>query len=317
MIEYDKALYVPALDLWLDATRVKDFSFVSHAHTDHATRHRRVLATPETLELLEHRRGRTQAMTAPFNQPLTLTDHQVTLFPAGHILGSAQILIEGDRRLVYTGDFKLHSGVCARPAEVRPCDILVMECTFGLPHYVFPPFQETVERLANFIQKTQLEGQIPVVLGYTLGKGQEALKIVGQLGYPAVVHESIYSIARIYEKLGVAFGPYEKFPVEDLPGKVVVAPTYLRRKQLRQHLGRFRTVYLTGWGMDPSRRFALGVDLVLPLSDHADFNELVDYVRRAEPEKIYTVHGAPQFAAHLRDLGFDARHLPQHQLELF
>jgi Cft2 family RNA processing exonuclease len=317
MIEYDKALYIPALDLWLDATRVKDFSFVSHAHTDHATRHRKVLATPPTLMLLEHRRGRTQAVTVPFNQPLILSNHQVTLFPSGHILGSAQILIEGDRRLVYTGDFKLHPGACARPSEVRACDILVMESTFGLPQYVFPPVQETIERLANFIHKTLLEGMTPVVLGYTLGKGQEALKIVGQLGYPAAVHEAIYSIARIYEKLGVEFGPYEKFPVSDLEGKVVVAPTYLRRKRLREHLKRFRTVYLTGWGMDPNRRFALGVDLVLPLSDHADFNELVEYVRQVSPKKVYTVHGFPQFAAHLRNLGFDARHLPERQLELF
>ena len=130
MIEYDKALYIPALDLWLDATRVKDFSFVSHAHTDHATRHRRVLATPETLVLLEHRRGRTQAVTALFNQPLTLADHRVTLFPAGHILGSAQILIEGEQSLVYTGDFKLRPGVCARPAEVKQCDILVMAVSY-------------------------------------------------------------------------------------------------------------------------------------------------------------------------------------------
>jgi len=317
MIEYDKALYVPGLDLWLDATRVKDFSFVSHAHTDHATRHRKVLATPETLVLLEHRRGRTQAVTALFNQPLTLADHRVTLFPAGHILGSAQILIEGEQRLVYTGDFKLRPGVCARPAEVKQCDILVMECTFGQPQYIFPPKEQTIERLVNFIQKTLLEGMSPVVLGYTLGKGQEALKIVGDAGYAAVVHDSIYQIARIYEQLGVEFGPYEKFPAGDLEGKVVVAPTYLRRKQLREHLGRFRTVYLTGWGMNPDRRFALGVDLVLPLSDHADFNELVEYVRQADPQKVCTVHGSPQFAAHLRELGFDARHLPERQMELF
>jgi Cft2 family RNA processing exonuclease len=317
MIEYDKALYVPALDLWLDATRVRDFSFVSHAHSDHATRHRRVLTTPQTLELLEHRRGRTQGVTAPFGQPLNLSGHRVTLFPAGHILGSAQILIEADRRLVYTGDFKLRAGLCSRPAEVRSCDILVMECTFGLPHYVFPAAEEIIERLANFIQKTLLEGMTPVVLGYTLGKGQEALKIVGQIGYPAVVHQAIYSIAKIYEKLGVEFGPYEKFPAEDLEGKVVVAPTHLRRRQIREHLGRSRTVYLTGWGLDPGRRFALGADLVLPLSDHADFNELVEYVRQVNPKKVYTVHGFPQFAAHLRDLGFDAEHLPEKQMELF
>jgi Cft2 family RNA processing exonuclease len=317
MIEYDKALYVPALDLWMDAGRVKDFSFVSHAHTDHATRHRKVLATPETLTLLEHRRGRTQAVTAYFGQPLTIEDHQVTLFPAGHILGSAQILIEGEQRLIYTGDFKLRPGACARPAEVNVCDILVMECTFGQPHYIFPPFEQTLERLIDFIDKTLLEGMTPVVLGYTLGKGQEALKIVGQAGYTTAVHESIYSIARIYEKFGVEFGTYEKFTGNDLEGKVVVAPTYLRRKQLREQIKRFRTVYLTGWGLDPDRRFALGVDLILPLSDHADFNELVEYVRRVNPKKVYTVHGFPQFAAHLRELGFDARHLPEQQMELF
>jgi Cft2 family RNA processing exonuclease len=192
-----------------------------------------------------------------------------------------------------------------------------MECTFGLPHYVFPPRDQIVERLVNFIQKTLLEGMTPVVLGYTLGKGQEALKIVGDAGYEAVVYESIYQIAKIYEKLGVGFGPYEKFSGKELKGKVVVAPTHMKRQRLKADLGRFRSVYLTGWGLDPGRRFALGVDLVLPLSDHADFNELVEYVKQVNPSKIYTVHGFPQFAAHLRDLGFDAKHLPERQLELF
>lgn len=317
MIEYDGAIYVPGADLWLDARRVKDFSFVSHAHTDHSARHRRVLATPQTLALLEHRRGKTETVPARYGQPVTLNNHQVTLFPAGHILGSAQILIEGEQRLVYTGDFKLGAGFCAQPAQVKPCDTLVMECTFGLPQYVFPPKEQTMERLVNFIQKSLLEGRIPVVLGYTLGKGQEALKIVGDAGYEAIVYESIYQIAKIYEKLGVTFGRYEKYSGHGVEGKVVVAPTNMRRDQLRADLGRFSTVYLTGWAMDSDRKFARGANLVLPMSDHADFNELVEYVQQANPRKIYTVHGFPQFAAHLKDLGFDAEHLPQGQLSLF
>ena len=92
---------------------------------------------------------------------------------------------------------------------------------------------------------------------------------------------------------------------------MVVAPTNMRRDQLRADLGRFSTVYLTGWAMDSDRKFARGANLVLPMSDHADFNELVEYVQQANPRKIYTVHGFPQFAAHLKDLGFDAEHLPQ------
>jgi len=317
MIEYNQALYVPEVALWLDARRVQDFSFVSHAHTDHAIRHRRVLATPETLALLEHRRGKTATMPVRYNQPIVLQGHEVTLFPAGHILGSAQILIEGSQRLVYTGDFRLSAGVCAQPAQVKSCDILVMECTFGLPHYLFPPRDQTVERLVNFIQKALLEGMTPVVLGYTLGKGQEALKIVGDAGYEAVVYDSLYKIANIYERLGVEFGPYQRYDGRGVEGKVVVAPTHMKRHQLKADLGRCKTVYLTGWGLDPGRRFSLGADLVLPLSDHADFNELVEYVQRANPRKVYTVHGFPQFAAHLRDLGLDARHLPEQQLELF
>jgi Cft2 family RNA processing exonuclease len=157
----------------------------------------------------------------------------------------------------------------------------------------------------------------PVVLGYTLGKGQEALKIIGDAGYEAVVYEAIYDVAKIYQKLGVSFGSYRQYSGGDAEGKVVVAPTYVRRDQLAKRLGRVKTVYLTGWGMDSERRWALGVDLVLPLSDHADFNELVEYVRQVQPKKVYTVHGFPQFAGHLRDLGFDARHLPEKQTELF
>lgn len=317
MIEYNRAVYVPGIDIWLDAQRMKNFSFVSHAHTDHAIRHRRVLATPETLALLEHRRGKTEAMALRYNQPITLRTHRITLFPAGHILGSAQILIEAQKRLVYTGDFKLSVGVCAQPAEVKPCDILVMECTFGLPHYLFPPRAQTVERLVTFIEKAFSEGKTPVVLGYTLGKGQEALKIIGDAGYKVVVHESIYQVAKIYERLGVTFGDYQRYPGDGEEGKVVVAPTHLRRDRLWADLGQISTVYLSGWACDSGKQFALGVDLALPLSDHADFKELVEYIEMANPSKVYTVHGFPQFAHHLRALGLDAEHLPQRQLSLF
>jgi Cft2 family RNA processing exonuclease len=314
VIEHDGGLRVKGTSLWLDATRRRDRSFVSHAHSDHAIRHRRIIASPQTARIYAHRLGETTAETYEYHVPFEVDGATCRLLPAGHILGSSQILIEHDgRRVVYTGDCRVRESLTAEPIAVELCDILVMECTFGRPQYVFPEPAEVARQLCRFIEATWEEERTPVLLAYALGKSQEALKLLGDRGYACVVAEPIYQIAKIYEEFGMRFGRYELLDaapiMEDLRGKVVLLPPHMKRSQTVEDLGPCRTAMLTGWAMDRNCRFRYRVDAAIPLSDHADFQELISLVRRANPKKVYTVHGFPEFAGHLRLLGYDAVHL--------
>jgi Cft2 family RNA processing exonuclease len=141
-------LYFPAPGLHLDARSAPGTVFVSHAHSDHCSNAARILCTPETAALHEARRGRRDAVTLPYGEPLRVGDATVTLTPAGHTLGSAMIVAESARgRAAYTGDYKLRANPFSPPAAVPRCDELVMECTFGEPRYRFPPDEELVRRL--------------------------------------------------------------------------------------------------------------------------------------------------------------------------
>ena len=314
MIEHDGGLRVEGTSLWLDATRSRDRCFVSHAHSDHAIRHRRIIASPQTARLYQHRLGRITAETHAYHASFDVDGAACRLLPAGHILGSSQILIEHDgQRIVYTGDCRVRESLTAEPISVEPCDVLVMECTFGRPHYVFPEPAEVARRLCRFVDGAWDEGRTPVLLAYALGKSQEAMKLLGDRGYVCIVADPIYHIAKIYEEFGVRFGRFELLDpgldAEGAHGKVVILPPHLNRSQILDDLGPCRTAMLTGWAMDRNCRYRYRVDEAIPLSDHADFQELLSLVRQAGPKKVYTVHGFPDFAKHLRLLGYDAVHL--------
>ncbi|MDT5261257.1 MAG: putative mRNA 3-end processing factor, partial [Acidobacteriota bacterium] len=139
-VEYREGLYLPDLDLWFDADGPRERCVISHAHSDHIAEHRAIVATPETARLFRHRRGEAEVEALRYGERRDFGRYALTMFPAGHCLGSAQILVEADgERLVYTGDVKLRPNVSCERAVVVPCDTLVMESTFGDPQYRFPP----------------------------------------------------------------------------------------------------------------------------------------------------------------------------------
>jgi Cft2 family RNA processing exonuclease len=309
-IEYSKGIHVKGIDLWLDAEGVVDFSFISHAHIDHVARHKKILATPQTARLYEKRLGKTETKILKFNEPYRLKGARVELFPSGHILGSAQIMIEKRGvKLVYTGDFKLRRGWTAEKAEIRKCDILIMESTFGLPRYVFPSRQEVEKQIIDFVEETFAQNRTPVILAYTLGKAQEAMKLLGNKGFKLSVHGSICKLASVYEEFGIKFKNYVPYRAENVSGRVLIAPPWTKNSRMILNIRRKRTAVLTGWAMDGRARNWYGADKLFPLSDHADFSELLEYVKKANPAKIYTVHGFTGFADHLREQGFDAQEL--------
>jgi Cft2 family RNA processing exonuclease len=311
-VEYRDGLYLPELDLWLDADAPRERCVISHGHSDHIAEHRSIIATPETARIFRHRRGEAQMETLKYGERRDYGRFALTFFPAGHCLGSAQVLVEADNeRLVYTGDIKLRPNVAAEDAVIVPCDTLVMESTFGDPLYRFPPDVATFARLYAAVDRAFSDDRVPVVLAYALGKGQEALEILLQRDYRVTLHGSVWNVSEIYRELGVEFsGAYEKYDRAHLRGRVLIAPPGCRKQAMITNIERRYVIMLTGWALHKSAPYMYrGVDLVLPLSDHADFDELVHLARASQAERIITMHGAPKFAAHLRELGLNAEHL--------
>lgn len=317
----DESLYVAALDLWIDSSRERRRCYVSHGHADHAREHARVIASPNSARVCRQRFGAAIAFDEhAFNEPWNDGEHRLTLFPAGHVLGSSQLLIEGDAgAFVYTGDFKLARSYTCEPTEVKPCDVLLMECTFGRPQYIFPARDEVDERIAGFATRALEDGCAPLVLAYSLGKAQEAMAILDKARIPVTVHGAVDAMARVYEEAGIHLGPYEKYDARTYDGtRALIWPPSGKTRPKGAHNRPLRSAMLTGWALDPGAAFRYGVDEMIPLSDHADFPALLAYIERAAPKKVWLNHGWPDFAWQLRRRGIDAEFLAAHQqLALF
>ena len=321
------AIHLPELALWLDAHEARPHGervFVSHAHSDHTGRHREVILTEPTAGLMQARLGgRRIEHLLRFGERREFSQgdnkFHLTLLPAGHILGSAMAFIEADgESLLFTGDFRLQHGTTAERCAPRHADVLIMETTFGRPKYLFPPVPEVMANIIGFCREALDDGATPVLLAYSLGKSQELLRGLAGSGLPFLLHATTHKMTGIYQQFGHEFPSYALLEEMAEPGRVILAPPQLLRSPLLAQFGRLRTAIVSGWAIDSSCRFRAGTDAAFALSDHADFSELINFVRMVGPRRIFTLHGfAADFALTLRRLGFDARALSEsEQLEL-
>ena len=320
-IEYHRGgVYLPALRLWLDAHDPKtERVFVSHAHSDHVDYHREVILSGPTARLMQARIGGTRLEhVLPWRERREFKSdsgapYAVTLFPAGHIFGSAMSLVEaGDTAILYTGDFKLRKGLSAEPCEPRAADILIMETTYGRPEYRFPPTDAVMKGVIRFCKETLDNDEVPVLLGYSLGKSQELLCGLGDAGLPIMLHGTVFKMTQVYEQFGQCFPPYEPYEAGRTHGKVLLCPPSVVNSAMLRNLAKHRSAVLTGWAVDPSSKYRYGADAAFPISDHADFPDLIAFVKRVSPKKVLTLHGfAADFAQTLREMGYDAQSLSE------
>ena len=319
---YANGIYLPEIDLWLDPRQPRRRAIVSHAHSDHTAGHDETWCTTATAALMRTRlRSAGRFRELGFGQPVAWGDATVALHPAGHILGSAQVAVARDGcRLLYSGDFKLRVSRTAEPIDVPETDLLVLETTYARPHYRFPPAEEVVASIGEWCRTVLEREETPILFCYALGKGQELLACLGELGVPIALHRAHAEMAAIYRALGVALPDYTVHaPGAPIPG-VLIAPPQSRRAQWFQALAGVRTAFVSGWAADAGTRWRMGVDACFPLSDHADYGELLEYVERSGAKRVFTVHGfAHEFALDLRLRGLDATALPDApaQLALF
>ena len=319
-VRYERGVYLPQQDFWLDPWDPKRFAFVSHAHSDHIAPHQEVIVSERTARLMRARLPGSRIEHAlPFGERRSIRGIDLMLIPAGHIFGSAQCLVfAGEHTVLYTGDFKLRAGRSAEQAEWRHADTLVMETTFGVPRYRFPPTNEVIDRMVAFCSETIEAGEVPVLLGYSLGKAQEILCALEGAGLTPMLHGSVYQMTRIYEQLGQSFCKYVRYNRNDVAGKVLICPPAANRSPMLEKIPGKRVALISGWAVDPNTVHRYQVDAAFPLSDHADYDDLLRYIDLVQPRRVLTLHGfAAAFASDLRARGLEAWALTEeNQMEL-
>jgi len=321
----DPDIRITGTEIYLDPAESRPIGVVSHAHSDHIGRHGHFVATTPTADLMRLRLGRALVGTElQYRERLPLGGLEIELFPAGHVLGSAMVRVTRDgESLLYTGDFKLRPALTCDPAEVPCADSVIIESTYGHPDWVFPPAEELREQLLALIRTATARNRTVVLLAYSLGKAQEATAMLRGSGPPVVLHPSVASLSEVYERHGIDLGEWEVWSEQEsmtghrsarsLGGRVLIVPPHLRGEIRRIPLA--TTILLTGWAL---HRGNLGADYALPMSDHADFPQLLELVDRSQAKSVYVTHGARRLAAELRDRGFEAEFLVRKlQMRLF
>ncbi|MBV8829392.1 MAG: hypothetical protein JO108_09235 [Acidobacteriaceae bacterium] len=310
----ETGIYLPEIELWLDNTDPCAATWISHGHSDHASGcHGTVLGTSITLEIYRMRLWKSEDAAEPelraieFGQSIEWNGARLTAYPAGHILGAAQLLLEyRGERLVYTGDIKLRRPLCGEITQPIACDRLIIESTFGLPIYKLLDREAAVEQILAFARECLDEGIVPVFIGYPLGRGQEIVHVLCQAGIPTAVHGAIAKFIPVYQDNGYEFDGWEPYDARAIQGKaLVVIPAH--GNVLEASGKNIRIAYVSGWAALDNARTRSGAEHLIPYSDHADFDELLALVDRSSAKHVDVVHGyTVPFAKILQRRGMSA-----------
>lgn len=323
-VTYDRGIYLPEADLWLDPAQTKARAFVSHAHSDHVGRHGQIVCTRLTHDLMQLRSSagrKTEFSLLEFDESLQIDGFRLTVLPAGHILGSAMLHLTRLRdgaTLLYTGDYKLRAGLTGEQAVLRDADTLIMETTFGLKKYEFPPVAQTAAAMVNFVEDCLKVDVVPILLGYSLGKAQEIVAALREISCPVMLHPTVAKVTQLLLPHLGAMPETVSWNEAEVSGHALVLPPHTPQMESIKKRYRCRVAMVSGWALDSSAKYRYRTDEVFPLSDHADYPELLETVERVRPKRIYTVHGfTREFASDLRARGYDARALGRvEQLDL-
>ena len=307
MLAFDDGVHLLGTEIHLDPRRMKPRAIVTHAHSDHIGRHRCWVTSPGTGALSARRWNARSIEVREFGAAWDDDGATVTLLPAGHILGSSMVLLErAGTRILYTGDFRLKPSATAETCQPVPADILVMECTFGEPHYRFPEREQVLDELDTWIAATHTRGDTPVMLAYSLGKAQEVAQLISRRGHDVWLHDEAHDMLEVYQQSGIHFERCTRFAGEAPERSVLIVPPGRSSWEVLRHVPKRRTAFLSGWAIGPPVAWQPACDASFAISDHADFDELIRLVELVQPRKVYTLHGPDRFAEHLRARGWDA-----------
>ena len=300
-------VHITPADCWVDPGRAGDRALVTHGHADHARGgHGETIATPETLAIMElrYRTGAEdpegqilhKATPCEYGETIRLPGGvDATYIPAGHVLGSAQILLEhAGERVIITGDYKRRPDPTCAPFEVTPCDIFITEATFGLPVFAHPPIEEEMAKLLGALEAHP--DQCVLVGAYALGKAQRVIAELRAAGHhaPIYLHGAMEKMCRLYEEHGVDLGELRlvaDHTKEEMRGSIIIAPPSALSDRWSRRLPDPITAMASGWMRVRQRARQRGVELPLIISDHADWGELTQTIAQVNPAETWITHG--------------------------
>ena len=300
---HPEGIYVRPADAWIDPSQPKERAWVTHGHADHARGgHGAVLATPETLAIMATRYGPQSGQPIAYDETIRVADVDVRFVPAGHVLGSAQIVMEHKgERVVVSGDYKRRPDptcVCFVPV---PCDIFITEATFGLPVFRHPETGSEIDRLLHRLHSDP--GRCVLVGAYALGKAQRIITELRDRGHeqPIYFHGAIERLNQLYESFGVSLGELRhtaSATKQKMAGHVVIAPPGALNDRWSRRLPDPVTAMASGWMRIRQRARQRNVELPLIISDHADWDELTMTIRELEPTEVWITHGREEALKH-------------------
>ncbi len=314
-----EGLYCAPGGFYIDPVRPVDRAVITHGHADHARAgHGAVLATAETLDIMAERYGRDftgSAQAGAYGETVTRGPVEVTLVPAGHVLGSAQAVVRWKGlTMVVSGDYKRRRDPTCPPFEPVPCDVFISEATFGLPVFRHPDDGEEVARLLRSV--AQFPERSHIVGAYALGKAQRIIRLLREAGWdaPIYVHGALERLNALYTRRGVDLGPLEPATTAgrkaDFAGAIVIAPPSAMQDRWSRRFPDPVSAFASGWMQIRARARQRGVELPLVISDHADWDELTATVAELRPGELWITHGREEALARWAELhGVPARAL--------
>lgn len=308
-----EGLYCVPGDFYIDPWKAVHRAVITHAHADHARLGMKsYLCHDATKPLLQSRlAGDIWVESLPYGKPLMINGVKVSLHPAGHIIGSAQVRMEYKGYVaVVSGDYKTENDGISTPFEAVKCQMFVTESTFGLPVYRWRPQQEILEDMKSWILRNQQQEKTSLFTGYSLGKAQRLMKMlegVGQL----YVHPSIARLNKAMKNNGIGLPPAKEWNAsldkKDLKGQVVIIPPAALTPGLVKKIPRAAVALCSGWMQVRGHRRWQAADAGFAISDHADWEGLLQSVHATGAEKVMVTHGyAEQFARYLNETGVKA-----------
>ncbi len=288
-------ILLPDLNIGFDYSGTNtQHTFISHAHADHMPRNRQsnVYCSPNTLKLMQRRGYQGNATVLDFGESIETEYAQVTLYPAGHILGSAMVFVESEEgSVLYTGDYRTPPSPASEgfsiPGQV---DHFITEATFGLPIYKWDSHENLGQEIRSFAQATLDDGATPIFLAYNLGKAQEVMHLLAPLGHKVQIHGAGYKLCDVYEEADIDLGNYESYDRDTCEGKILITTNSALSNGFASNIRNKKIAYCSGWATREASRSQLTVHKLIPLSDHLDFFELIRLCEELDPQKVHITH---------------------------
>ena len=309
----EKGIYCHPARVYLDPWKPVEKAIITHGHADHSRwGHKRYITHHRNVPIVKHRLGTVNITGKEWGETFTINGVKFSLFPAGHIVGSSQIRVEHKGEVwVFTGDYKIENDTLATPFEPIKCHTFITECTFGLPAFQWRPQEEIIADINQWWAENKSNGQTSILFGYSLGKAQRLLSLLDTSIGKIYTHGAVENMTEVLRPL-VDLPPTELITKDtkktDLLGNIVVAPPSAHGSTWIRKMVPYVTASASGWMAFRGARRRRAIDKGFVLSDHCDWDGLLEAINATGAEKIICTHGYTEiFSKYLREIGYDAR----------